>query len=75
MSTEVQVIAGAAFILFGLFFAVCATIKSEFIVYKMFYYRSEMCWKEHTYRFHQIIGCILTLLGCLAIAGILPIGK
>jgi cytochrome c oxidase assembly factor CtaG len=70
MPTEVQVITGAALILFGIFFVVCATMKSENIVYKMFYDRSEMCWKKHTYRFHQISGFMMVLFGCLEIAGI-----
>jgi hypothetical protein len=49
----------------GLFMFVCASLKSEFIIYRLLVYRSKILWGENVHRFHQVAGAIVIVLGAL----------
>ena len=49
----------------GLFMLVCASLKSEFIIYRLMVYRSKMLWGENVHRFHQIAGAVVIAFGVL----------
>ena len=53
----------------GLFMLVCATLKSEFLIYRLLVYRSKMLWGENVHRFHQVAGAIIIVLGVLWAVG------
>jgi len=53
----------------GLFMLVCASLKSEFIIYRLLVARSKILWGEKVYRFHQITGAIVIIFGALVALG------
>ena len=60
---------GILIILVGLFITISATVKSNFIIYRLLVYRSKILWGEHVHRFHQIAGAIVILVGVLVALG------
>ncbi len=56
---------GILIILVGLFLFICGRLKSEFIIYRLIYARSEILWGENTHRFHQFVGAIVIVFGAL----------
>lgn len=60
---------GTLLVLAGLFLLVCATLRSEFALYKLLVARSRMLWSENAYRFHQIAGAIVIVVGVLVALG------
>ncbi|CAM9179817.1 unnamed protein product [Heterosigma akashiwo] len=67
-----NILSGAAVIAVGIFFAVCATLKSDFIVFRLCVERSKLCWGDKTYRFYQVVAGMLIVFGALLIAGVMP---
>lgn len=49
----------------GLFLIVCASLKSEFVIYRLLVARSRLLWKEKVYVFHQVSGALVMLYGLL----------
>jgi len=60
---------GILIVLAGLFLLVCGSLKSNFIIYRLFVYRSKILWGEHVHRFHQIVGAIVIVVGVLVAVG------
>ena len=55
----------------GLFLFVCATLKTEFVVYRLLVARTKIIWGEYAYRFHQAAGAILIVVGVLWAGGVI----
>ena len=53
----------------GLFMLVCASLKSEFIIYRLLVARSRILWGENVHRFHQITGTMVIVFGALVAFG------
>jgi len=53
----------------GLFMLVCASLKSQFIIYRLFVARSKILWGENVHRFHQITGTMVIVFGALVALG------
>lgn len=53
----------------GLFMLVCASLRSQFIIYRLFVARSKMLWGENVHRFHQITGTMVIVFGALVALG------
>lgn len=49
----------------GLFMVICASKKSEFIVYRLMVARSKILWGDKVHRFHQIAGAMIMVFGAL----------
>ena len=64
---------GLSMIVIGLFFLICSTVKSEFIVYRLMVARSKLLWREENrvHRFYQFTGLIIMTLGALWALGII----
>jgi len=60
---------GILIILVGLFITISATVKSNFIIYRLLVYRSKILWGEQVHRFHQIAGTIVIIVGVLVALG------
>ena len=60
---------GSLMIAVGLFMVVCASQKSEFIIYRLFVARSKILWGENVHRFHQITGAVVIVFGALVALG------
>ena len=60
---------GILIVLAGLFLLTCSSLKSEFFIYRLIVYRSKILWGENVYRFHQIIGTIIIIVGVLVAVG------
>ena len=60
---------GILIIFAGLFMTISATVKSNFIIYRLLVYRSKILWGEHVHRFHQISGAIVIVVGVLVALG------
>jgi uncharacterized membrane protein len=60
---------GSLIIAAGLFMLVCASLKSQFIIYRLFVARSKMLWGENVHRFYQITGAIVIVFGALVALG------
>lgn len=56
---------GAIVIAIGLFFFLCASMKSDFFIYQMFVARARIKWKDKVYLFHKVIGIIIINFGLL----------
>ncbi|MFC1629463.1 hypothetical protein ACFL3H_10200 [Gemmatimonadota bacterium] len=55
----------------GAFLLVCATIRSDFVVYRLLVARSRLLWRDRVYLFHQVVGGILLVLGALWASGLI----
>lgn len=55
----------------GLFMVVCASLKSEFIIYRFLVARSRILWGEHAHRFLQVAGAMVIVFGALVALGII----
>ena len=62
---------GVLIIIAGLFMLISATLKSNFIVYRLLVYRSKMLWGDNVHRFHQISGVIVIVVGILVAIGVI----
>jgi len=60
---------GILVIVAGLFLLVCGSLKSEFFIYRLIVARSKILWGEKTYRFHQVVGIIVIVVGVLVALG------
>ena len=60
---------GVLIILAGLFLLVCGRSKSDFLIYRLIVARSKILWGDNTYRFHQIAGAIVIVVGVLVAVG------
>ncbi len=61
---------GALTIIAGLFLLICGTMKSDFIIYRLFVYRSKWLLGDNVHRFHQISGVIIIVIGIFFLLGI-----
>jgi len=61
---------GILIIIVGAFLLISASMKSEFIVYRLLVYRSKILWGDNVHRFHQITGAMVIVFGVLVAAGI-----
>jgi len=55
----------------GLFMLVCASLKSEFIIYRLLVARSKILWGEKVHRFLQVAGAMVVVFGALVAFGII----
>jgi uncharacterized membrane protein len=60
---------GTLIVLAGLFLLVCGRLKSDFFIYRLIVARSKILWGDNTYRFHQIVGAIVIVVGVLVAIG------
>ena len=60
---------GILIVLVGLFLLISSSKKSDFIVYRLIVARSKILWGDNTYRFHQIAGTIIIVVGVLVAVG------
>jgi hypothetical protein len=54
----------------GALLFVGASMKSEFILYRLLVYRSKILWGDNVHRFHQFAGAMVVVFGVLVAAGI-----
>ena len=66
-----EILWGILMIMAGLFMLISSLIKSDFIIYRILVARSKILWGENVYRFYQIIGAIVIVVGVLMIIGII----
>jgi len=64
-----HVLWGSLIMAAGLFMLVCASLKSQFIIYRLFVARSKILWGENVHRFHQITGTMVIVFGALVALG------
>ena len=62
---------GSLIIAAGLFMLVCASLKSEFIIYRLLVARSKILWGENVHRFLQIAGTMVIVFGALVAFGLI----
>ena len=62
---------GSLIIAAGLFMLVCASLKSEFILYRLLVARSRILWGEHVHRFLQVSGTMVIVFGALVALGVI----
>ena len=65
---------GVLMIIAGLFMLISATLKSNFIVYRLLVHRSKILWGDNVHRFHQISGAIVIVVGVLIAVKVIPVG-
>ena len=53
----------------GLFMVICASTKSEFIIYRLMVARSKILWGDKVHCFHQIAGAMVIVFGALVALG------
>ena len=64
-----NVVWGVLMAAIGLFMFVCATLRSEFIIYRLMVYRAKILWGENAHRFLQVVGAIIIVVGVLVATG------
>lgn len=62
---------GILIIIAGLFLLICSSLKSNFIVYRLLVTRSKILWGDNAYRFHQVAGVAVIVVGILVAVGII----
>ncbi len=60
---------GILIIFAGLFMTISATLKSNFIIYRLLVYRSRILWGDNVHRFHQVAGAMVIIFGVLFALG------
>ncbi len=60
---------GSLMIAVGLFMVVCASLKSQFIIYRLLVARSKILWGENVHRFHQVTGTMVIIFGAFVALG------
>lgn len=60
---------GSLIVAAGLFMAICGSLKSEFIIYRLMAARSRILWGENVHRFYQIVGIVVVVFGALVALG------
>lgn len=55
----------------GFFLLTCASVKSDFFLYRLFVARSEAMWKDNVHRFLQFVGLAIIIVGCLMATGVI----
>ncbi|MFC2035132.1 hypothetical protein ACFLUJ_03300 [Chloroflexota bacterium] len=66
-----DVLWGILIILVGLFMTICGTVKSNFIVYRLFIYRARLLWGDSVHRFYQVVGIVVIIFGLLVALNII----
>ena len=61
---------GSLMMAVGLFMLVCASLKSEFIIYRLLVARSKILWGEKVHRFLQVAGALVIVFGALVAFGV-----
>ena len=64
-----QILWGILIVGAGLFMAICGSLKSKFIIYRLMVARSKILWGENVHRFYQIVGVIVIIFGLLVASG------
>lgn len=64
-----HILYGTLMALIGLLLLVSATLRSEFVVYRLLVARSRLLWRDQVHRFYQVVGVILVALGLLWACG------
>jgi hypothetical protein len=70
-----EILWGISMALVGVFLLVSATLRSDFVVYRLLAARSSLLWGERVHRFYQGVGAILVVLGLLWASGIIWAAK
>jgi uncharacterized membrane protein YkgB len=55
----------------GIYFLFSATTKSKSLFYQALVAKSRILWRSNVYRFHQIVGVILIIIGLLWAIGVI----
>jgi len=71
----VEILWGILMALVGVFLLVSATLRSDFVVYRLLAARSRLLWGERVHRFYQVVGATLVVLGLLWASGIIWAAK
>ena len=66
-----HILFGILMALIGLFLVVSATLRSDFVIYRLLVARSRILWGDRVHFFHQIVGAILLVLGLLWAFGVI----
>jgi len=67
----VEILWGTLMAIVGASLAVCATVRSELVAYRLLVARSRLLWRDRVHVFHQVVGGILTVLGGLWASGVI----
>ena len=70
-----HVIYGVLMAVAGLFVVVSATLRSEFIIYRLMVARSRVLWGDRVHLFHQVSGAVVLVLGLLWAFGVIWVGR
>ena len=62
---------GILMALVGSFLLVSATLRNDFVVYRLLVARSRLLWHDRVHLFHQVVGAILVVLGLLWASGVI----
>ena len=66
-----HILGGSLMMAVGLFMVVCASLKSQFIIYRLMVARSRILWGEHVHRFLQVAGTMVIVFGALVALGVI----
>lgn len=66
-----HILYGTFMALIGIFMLVSASLRSNFVVYRLLVARSRLLWRDQVHRFHQVAGAILVVLGILWACGMI----
>jgi len=66
-----HILFGILMALIGLFLVAGATLRSDFVIYRLLVARSRLLWRDRVHLFHQVIGAILVVLGLLWASGVI----
>ncbi len=66
-----HVIYGVLMAVAGLFIVVSATLRREFIIYRLMVARSRVLWGDRVHLFHQVSGVVVLVLGLLWAFGVI----
>lgn len=71
LASAMHTLFGTLMALIGAFFLVSATIRSDFVLYRLLAARSRILWGARVHVFYQVVGAILATLGAMWALGVI----
>jgi len=68
----INILWGSLIIVIFVLMFIAATVKSDFIVYKLLVARTKLLFKEHAYEAHQVFAVLGIIFGLLLVFGVIP---
>lgn len=68
----INILWGSILIVIFIIMFIAATVKSDFIIYKLLIARTKLLFKDYAYEAHQVFAVLGIIFGLLLVFGVIP---